>query len=764
MKDKKKLLKAAGVILLVAAYTVLLTILIPLFNPGPIVPIDDEKTPTSSGVITINQSNADLRVIPDKYNTGVNQAIALTKVSPSDTVNGVAFTFDGSQTKNVLDFAYKNTTFSGTVTFDNIDFSAYPFVLQNESLVTRNITLIFNNCKFSNIFSSKADSTISLQFNNCTINSFGGSNATFTRCSFGGTSGDAINPFRNVFITDCYISDMSYALDSGVVHTDGTQIYGAKDLDAYNIHFQNTRFEIPQLVTTTSNAYVNACIMIQLEYSNGVNISFDNCYINGGGYSIYAWAKNTNYSLTNVRLSNINVGGVRKFGQIYQPVSPGVTTENINDTSSLYVASVWKDSAGTHLSVTNDTNVKRTLQVLTDTGEYTFDIPACPTSAEITAGLTFKDFPFDLDKVIPADCKWVVCYDITGGARTQLRFVNWGTEIVTIQPKETASAPVTDTATAPIVTAPSETVSAPVTAPKTIYPITGICGKNVTFSLSEDGTLTLIGTGATYNYSSSNVAPWHKYNTQIKTLIIPEGITSIGSQMFRGCSLLTQVSLPEGMLTISNNAFINCSSLTTLYLPSTMVSIGGYAFWGTALSHVYYNDTELDFYNITKGSYNDPLLKANYSFYNPIIGEGKAGKNVSWSLSGDGVLTLTGTGATSDYSSTTNSPWYNFSPSVKTVIVQEGITILGNQLFRGCSNISSISLPSTLTQIKNNVFIGCSSIKTITLPVSLTSIGSYAFIGTGLTDVKYLGTKEQWAKIKIGSNNTPLTSAKLTTN
>ena len=71
------------------------------------------------------------------------------------------------------------------------------------------------------------------------------------------------------------------AADGTFSHTDGVQIYGAKNSLATNINFTNCRFEIPQLSYATSTCYVNACIMVQLEFCDADGIHFNDCYFNG---------------------------------------------------------------------------------------------------------------------------------------------------------------------------------------------------------------------------------------------------------------------------------------------------------------------------------------------------------------------------------------------------------------------------------------------------------------------------------------------------
>lgn len=101
------------------------------------------------------------------------------------------------------------------------------------------------------------------------------------------------------------------------------------------------------------------------------------------------------------------------------------------------------------------------------------------------------------------------------------------------------------------------------------------------------------------------------------------------------------------------------------------------------------------------------------------------GTNAGYTLSEDGILTITGTGAISDYNG--NAPWYSERASITGVVIGEGITAIGVQAFAQCYNIQTVSFPSTLTDIGEAAFFGCSSLKNVVLPDALVSLGTAAF-------------------------------------
>lgn len=115
------------------------------------------------------------------------------------------------------------------------------------------------------------------------------------------------------------------------------------------------------------------------------------------------------------------------------------------------------------------------------------------------------------------------------------------------------------------------------------------------------------------------------------------------------------------------------------------------------------------------------------------------GANAVYTLSEDGILTISGTGAIADYGSSTGSaPWYSERASITGVVINEGITAVGVQAFAQCYNIQTVSFPSTLTTIGEAAFFGCSRLNNVVLPDSLASLDTAAFADcTSLSDITF---------------------------
>ena len=120
---------------------------------------------------------------------------------------------------------------------------------------------------------------------------------------------------------------------------------------------------------------------------------------------------------------------------------------------------------------------------------------------------------------------------------------------------------------------------------------------------------------------------------------------------------------------------------------------------------------------------------------NPASSTEELTDGISWSLN-NGVLTLRGSGRMDDYGLVSESvPWDELRGSITAVIVEEGITQIGECSFSNCENIKSIRLPEGLREIGLDAFAGCSELKDIQFPDSLEAIATGAFAGTQLETV-----------------------------
>src|SRR5574344_1918481 len=266
----------------------------------------------------------------------------------------------------------------------------------------------------------------------------------------------------------------------------------------------------------------------------------------------------------------------------------------------------------------------------------------------------------------------------------------------------------------------------------------GNCGKendaDVTWSYdAATTTLTISGTGDMADFTSG-AAPWNAYLSNITSVVIKSGVTSIGKYAFKGYLRLTSVSIPSGVTSIGNYAFYDCSDLTSVSIPGSVTSIGSPAFLGSSgLTDVYYNTTSpmTSDSNWNLGSTANPArilhipaeataaFTANgwttdvFSSISADIPAGTCGTGVSWVLV-DHTLTISGTGAMAEFTSGA-APWNAYLSNITSVVIKSGVTSIGASAFAWCSALTSVSIPGSVTSIGNQAFLGCSGLTTITV-------------------------------------------------
>ncbi len=115
---------------------------------------------------------------------------------------------------------------------------------------------------------------------------------------------------------------------------------------------------------------------------------------------------------------------------------------------------------------------------------------------------------------------------------------------------------------------------------------------------------------------------------------------------------------------------------------------------------------------------------------------GTCGENLTWTfVESTGTLTISGSGEMTNYSYL-EVPWHNFRNNITKVIINSGVTTIGERAFSGCSGLTSITIPDGVTTIGGSAFYGCSGLISITIPDGVTSIGNDAFYQcSGLTSI-----------------------------
>ena len=236
------------------------------------------------------------------------------------------------------------------------------------------------------------------------------------------------------------------------------------------------------------------------------------------------------------------------------------------------------------------------------------------------------------------------------------------------------------------------------------------------------------------------VYPGNKGNTYS----VPAGTEEIEAQAFYS-SGLTSLTLPEGLLTISAAA-LAYNNFTEITLPASLTTISNSAFDGCKkLATVNYAGTTAQWAGVDIHISNDVLLTKTIHCQDgdvapqPISGSiGVDDETVSYTLTPDGMLTISGAGEWESYV---------FSENITIVkaTLESGVTEVGHGAFFNAANLREVVIPDTVTEIKWDAFYGCSSLTQITIPASVTAIGEEAFCASdGLRNIYYGGTIAQW--------------------
>ncbi len=235
-----------------------------------------------------------------------------------------------------------------------------------------------------------------------------------------------------------------------------------------------------------------------------------------------------------------------------------------------------------------------------------------------------------------------------------------------------------------------------VTSVGTMFAGSGTCGENLTWTLSEDSTLTISGQGAMTNYGwddnlqQSVYAPWYSIKDSIKSVVINTGVTSIGNDAFYDCDSLVSVSLPNTVTKIGMSAFDGCASLKTIVFPNSLTTIGKMAFMDSGLTSV--------------------------TLPNSVTSVGSQAfdycKNLTEPIYNDYLFARLPSGFKGEYS------------------IKEGIKVICDLAFHGCSKLTGVNFPESLIEIGYHAFAECGYLERVTIPKNVKTIADIAFFTT----------------------------------
>jgi len=274
----------------------------------------------------------------------------------------------------------------------------------------------------------------------------------------------------------------------------------------------------------------------------------------------------------------------------------------------------------------------------------------------------------------------------------------------------------------------------------------------------------------------------------LETVTINEGVSRIGDGMFNYCNALTTVTIPRSVTAVGGSAFSRCSSLTDVYYSGTeeMKEQIDFTYANEDLLNAtwHYEEAHECVYTpvvtaptCTEGGYTtytctcgdsytaDEVAATGHSFGDWVqtkaptvstkgeerrdcancdhyetrkvetVTSGSCGDNLTWSIDPTTkALTISGTGNMWDYEhdhnsegepESTNAPWWGYG--IKSLVVESGVTSIGECAFDGCYNLESVTVADSVTRIGDLAFYYCTSMNSLTLGEGVTRIGDSAF-------------------------------------
>jgi len=236
---------------------------------------------------------------------------------------------------------------------------------------------------------------------------------------------------------------------------------------------------------------------------------------------------------------------------------------------------------------------------------------------------------------------------------------------------------------------------------------TGQCTWTLT-GTESDLTLTISGAGVMEDYDSYGdvIPPWRNYDSNsIRTVIIDNGVTHIGANVFYACRAFSSVDFPGSVLTIGSAAFLSCSALTTITIPNSITEIDKEAFVLTGLT------------SVTIPASVTFLAEDAFRVCSDLTSINVADDNNHYS-SIDGIL------FSKDKKTLIQYP---IKRSESSYTIPAGVTVIGNHAFFYCDKLSVVSIPDGVTTIANNAFTYCIGLTSVTIPSGVTEIGDNAF-------------------------------------
>ena len=234
--------------------------------------------------------------------------------------------------------------------------------------------------------------------------------------------------------------------------------------------------------------------------------------------------------------------------------------------------------------------------------------------------------------------------------------------------------------------------------------------------------------------------------TTLVSVEVPQGVTLIGDEAFQGCTSLISIKIPDSVTNMEDDTFFNCPEDMVMYGVK-----GSYAETYAAKEEIKFKDLDIDdkIYVVNNSTY----VYSKYEDHCVITGYSGSDTEIDIPAAIDeipvtqienevfkGLTGITSVTIPSKITSIGDSAFADCT-SLKVVNMQTELATIGAYAFSGCSALTTISFPNSMTAIPDYAFYNCSSLETINITNSIKTIGKYAFAGCGNISKITGGTK-----------------------
>lgn len=241
----------------------------------------------------------------------------------------------------------------------------------------------------------------------------------------------------------------------------------------------------------------------------------------------------------------------------------------------------------------------------------------------------------------------------------------------------------------------------------------------MTWEISEDGVLTISCQG------KISSAPWLEYAEEIRKVIVLEGTTSLGENVFSHCPSLEEVVLPDTLREIRDYAFYGLPKLKSVFIPASVEMIFDSSFLSC-----------------------NNLERIDVSPENPYFSSDSSGVLFSkdksflliapYGISGTYSIpdTVKSVGGTYRFLYGGNIKSISYSPfglcgKLTQIVIPEGVERIGAFAFHGCEGLTEVTIPDSVKILENHAFAGCKNLEQVNFGTGLKSIGDTCFIDCG---------------------------------